>query len=92
MKLPPAPIITVANALAIAAPHFNNAGIVRNQDMLMQQEDGTLVMRTEVLPPERETLNPKEAAAKQFLLASSESSDSSIAFSDVSCSIEESIF
>jgi hypothetical protein len=74
-----------------AAPGFGNAAaqplnaamLGAMQDMLAARDDGLVVVRAEITP-EREILNPVEAAALQQLLDTSDSSDSSILMSDVS--------
>jgi hypothetical protein len=53
------------------------------QGMLAARDDGLVMVRAEVTP-DRDTLNPVEAAALQQLLDTSDSSDSSLLFSDVS--------
>jgi hypothetical protein len=73
-----------APGIGNAAPqHINAAMLGAMQDMLAERDDGLVGVRAE-LTPDRETLNPVEAAALQQLLATSDSSDSSLLWSDVS--------
>jgi hypothetical protein len=66
-----------------AAQPLNAPMLGAMQDMLAARDDGLVVVRAEITS-EREILNPVEAAALQQLLDTSDSSDSSLLWSDVS--------